>query len=195
MNGCLPPHLQWKAIISKYTIVSIVSNTLYPEPGPWPNQLRRGLGSQIASVASGIIGLMGVTDASVTTASFHLSIQVKSFKAHTSGVLCVRANRDRCGWGLRCWMVQCFMLTSVARGQTPTVGRSQLVKWQTPICRLFISTVIFAYKHANTSATWRQTCWARAIYFWVSSSIIIILTPNPRFGLFEVPPECSRSVL
>lgn len=97
---CLPqhpsPHLLWKEPLLADTL-SIVCNTLWP--GLWPDQLRQGLGSQIASAASGIIGLMGVTDASVTTASFRLPICPfrPSRVVRTPGVFRIRDNAE--GWG------------------------------------------------------------------------------------------------
>lgn len=48
--------------------------SLHPTADLQPVRLRQGLGSQIAGLASGITGLLGLTDASVTTASFRLSI-------------------------------------------------------------------------------------------------------------------------
>lgn len=60
----------------------------------WPRcdltSLVGGLGSWIASAASGITGLIGVTDASVTTASFpstHMSIQAAACAHTRPGVL------------------------------------------------------------------------------------------------------------
>lgn len=71
----------------KQTIVtSSASITVHPVPDLQPVRLRQGLGSQIASLASGITGLLGVTDASVTTVSFrlpHLSSRAKSCRAYT----------------------------------------------------------------------------------------------------------------
>lgn len=69
---------------------------VYPIPDLQPVRLRQGLEFQIASLASGITGLLGVTDASVTTASFRLPICPvgQSHVAHTPGVLRNRAHME-----------------------------------------------------------------------------------------------------
>lgn len=87
-----------KTTIIRYITVAIVPNTLCLRPALQPDQLTHGLGSQIASAASGIIGLMGVTDASVTTASFRLPICPFSpnHVVHTPGVFGIRANIEGC---------------------------------------------------------------------------------------------------
>lgn len=91
-RGVRPPHRATHIVCERPIITSMAPIVQRPMPVLQPNQLSRGLGSQIASAASGITGLIGVTDASVTTASFpssHMSIQAAPCGActHAPGVL------------------------------------------------------------------------------------------------------------
>lgn len=94
LRQCLPRYLTNN---DEQTIVTpSVSIVDQPIADLQPARLRWGLGSQIASLASGITGLLGVTDASVTTASFRLSICPlgQSHVARPPGVLRNRAHME-----------------------------------------------------------------------------------------------------
>lgn len=117
-------HIYCKKTISRYASVSLASDPQYPQLGLRADRLTHSLGSQNASAAGGIIGLMGVTDASVTTASFRLSICPfrPSHLVHTPGVLRNRAYMKGCGWHSA---VCVYALTSVALSQMLNVRHRQ----------------------------------------------------------------------
>lgn len=107
-----------RPLLADTSVMSIVSKTLYPRPELQPDQLRQGLGLQIASAASGIIGLIGAADAPVTTASFHLPICPfrPSHVVRTPGVLRNSAHVEGCG---------CVSFNSAACGCSPPWHRAK----------------------------------------------------------------------
>lgn len=116
------PHQLTRIYSEQAIFTSIVSIVLYPKPELQPDQLRQGLGSQIASAASGITGLIGVTDASVTTASFHLPICPfrPSRVVHTPGVHRNRAHMEGCG---------CVSFNSASCGRSPLWHQAKHLMW------------------------------------------------------------------